>query len=112
MLSHEKLKVYDFTIEFYALTSLVVDSLPRGHGSVKDQLKRAATSIPLNIAEGAGKITPRDQSKYYAIARGSALECGAIYDLMKVLKVIGPKRYKRGKRLLVQIASMLSNMIK
>lgn len=81
-------------------------------GSVKDQLKRAATSIPLNIAEGAGKITPRDQSKYYAIARGSALECGAIYDLMKVLKVIGPKRYERGKRLLVQIASMLSKMIK
>ncbi len=112
MLSHEKLEVYKLTIKFYALTALVVESLPRGHGSVKDQLKRASISIPLNIAEGAGKIPPRDQSKFYAIARGSALECGVIYDILNVLGLIGPNRYAHGKKLLVSIASMLSKMIK
>lgn len=112
MLSHEKLEVYGVTLRFYALTALVVDSLPRGHASVKDQLKRASTSIPLNIAEGAGKPTVPDQSKFYAIARGSALECGAIYDILELLGAIGPNRYAEGKRLLVSIASMLSKMIK
>ena len=53
-LDHENLAVYRCAIEFLSLLSKPWDSLPRGAGEVREQLKRAAISIVLNIAEGVG----------------------------------------------------------
>ena len=78
MLDHEKLDVYQRSIEFLALAVEMIDRIPKGNASLTDQLKRASLSIPLNVAEGTRKITTRDKHKYYAIARGSAMECGVI----------------------------------
>ena len=52
----------------------------KGHRNAKDQWLRAAQAIPLNIAEGNGKATDGDRRGYFEIARGSALECGAVQD--------------------------------
>lgn len=51
---------------------------------LKDQLLRASSSIALNIAEGSGKKTPNDQSKYYSIALGSLREFQAIIEIEKI----------------------------
>ena len=48
---------------------------------LNDQLKRAASSIVLNLAEGAGRESPADQRKFYRIAFGSLRECQAIITL-------------------------------
>jgi four helix bundle protein len=85
LLSHERLEVYQCAIEFLALSVKIIDSLPRGNAVFSDQLKRAALSIPLNIAEGAGRLNEQDKGRFYGIARGSAVECGAILDACKVL---------------------------
>lgn len=61
-LAHERLDVYQCAIEFLAVSALIVDALPKGNAILADQLKRAALSIPLNIAEGAGKPSPRQAS--------------------------------------------------
>lgn len=53
---HEKLVVYQESIAFIAWLSALLESSVRV-GDVKDQLDRASTSIPLNIAEGNGKYT-------------------------------------------------------
>ena len=58
---HEKLDVYKVAIEFVALADDIVESLPRGRGYLADQLHRAATSIPLNIAEGAGEYSSKGE---------------------------------------------------
>ena len=42
---------------------------------LKDQLLRAASSIALNLGEGAGKRTRKDMKKFYQIAFGSIREC-------------------------------------
>ena len=42
---------------------------------VKDQLMRASLSVPLNISEGSGRRTPKDQKRFYSIALGSVREC-------------------------------------
>ena len=55
MLDHEKLDVYQCSIEFLALSVQVIETLPKGYSALVDQLKRASWSIPLNIAEGCGK---------------------------------------------------------
>ena len=41
-------------------------------------------SVPLNIAEGAGRPTVADRSRYHGIARGSAMECAALLDVCTI----------------------------
>jgi four helix bundle protein len=53
-------------------------AFPRGLGDLADQLRRASTSIVLNIAEGAGEYSPKDKAKFYRFAKRSAAECSAI----------------------------------
>ena len=109
-LDHENLDVYRCSVEFLAFAFGIVSSLPRGAGEVREQLKRAAISIGLNIAEGAGKPTAADHSRFHAIARGSAMECGALMDVCVIVANIDPARAEQGKRLLVRIVSMLTKM--
>ena len=110
MLAHERLDVYQVSIEFLALATKVVDVLPKGHANLSDQLRRAAMSIPLNIAESAGKTGSADRKRFMAIARGSAMECGAILDACRVLDIADEQRVQEGKKLLVREVSMLTKM--
>lgn len=112
MLDHEKLDVYQRAIEFFALTVQILEKTPKGNAILTDQLKRASISIPLNIAEGAGKISSADKQRFYAIARGSAMECGAVFDTYKILGLIDSEVYEQGKDLLKRIVSMLTRMCK
>ncbi|MCL4820489.1 MAG: four helix bundle protein [Vicinamibacteria bacterium] len=56
---------------------------PHGSG-LGDQLRRASSSIVLCLAEGVGRTSRKDQARLFAMARGSALECVAILDLLAV----------------------------
>ena len=109
-LSHEKLDVYQKAIQFLALATKLVDGFPRGHAELIDQLKRAALSVPLNIAEASGRTGSRDNAKHFAIARGSALECGAIIDACQILQLVDQETYTNAKRLIVAEVAMLSKL--
>ena len=80
---HEKLDVCKVAIDFVALADDIVESLPRGRGYLADQLHRAATSIPLNIAEGAGEYSSKDKARSYRMALRSATECAALIDVCR-----------------------------
>ena len=109
-LDHEKLDVYKCSLEFFALTRCVLPRLPRGEREIRDQLRRAALSISLNIAEGTGKPTSADWARYHAIARGSAMECGALLDVCRLAGLVSAEEAARGKALLVRIVAMLTKM--
>ena len=109
-LNHEKLDVYQAAIEFLALAFQMIQQIPSGYGCLGDQLKRACLSIPLNIAEGSGKISAKDKSRFYQIARGSATECGAILDVLNTVHLANPETLRKGKQLLYRIVCMLSKM--
>ena len=97
MLSFQRLEVSQRSIEFLALALEVIAELPtKGHADIADRLRRAAQSQPLNIAEGAGRTSRPDIAKHYTIARGSAMECAAILDVMRLQQTIKPRRYVRG----------------
>ena len=112
VLSYKKLDVYKCAIELLALAAEVLEDLSKSKGTaiLADQLKRAALSGPLNIAEGAGKATPADQIKHYVIARGSAMECGAIFDAALVLKLVDQATAQRAEQLVTRIVEMLTKM--
>ena len=75
-----------------------------------DQLRRAASSISLNIAEAAGRTGQADAARTYAIARGSAMECAAVLDALLVLKMIDASTKQRGDELLERIVGMLTRL--
>jgi four helix bundle protein len=106
-LNHENLDAYQAAIEFLALVARLLERFPRGYGPMADQLRRAALSIPLNIAEGYGKRGIDDRARFYDIARGSTHECGAILDASRVLQIVDEATYVQGKTLLHRIVSML-----
>lgn len=110
MLDYEKLDVYCVALEFVTSTVEIRDRLPRGSGELVDQFKRASFSIVLNIAEGAGRLKKADKQRYFSIARGSVMECGALFDLFKALNHVTSAEYCGGKALLTRIGAMLSRL--
>ena len=110
MMSYEKLDVYQTSIEVLGIAAQVIDRLPRGFSTLGDQLRRASMSMPLNIAEGAGKRTKADCRKYFDNARGSAMECGAVFDVCLSLDLAPRELLLRGKQLLERIVSMLTRL--
>ena len=109
---HEKLKAYPYAIKFVALVARILDESPRGYGKLLDQLHRAAASVPLNIAEGSGKNSLLDRKRFYSIARGSAMECAAVLDVLHELRVIEEKTLNEGKELLNAVVSILTAICK
>ena len=110
MLAHERLDVYQASIDFLALAHRVLGALPRGNATIADQLRRAALSVPVNIGEGTGKRSPKDRARFYSYSRGSAMECGALFDALQVMELVDSETHTRGKALLVRVVSMLSKM--
>ena len=110
MLAYEKLDVYRCATQFLAVAAQIYGALPKGNAALADQLRRAALSIPLNIAESSGKPTTAERKRFAGITRGSAMECGAILDACRILDLADGERIERGKELLVRIVSMLSRM--
>jgi four helix bundle protein len=110
MLSFQNLDVYRRSIEFLALSTRLIDGVPRGHAALSDQLRRAAMSVPLNVAEAEGRTGDADKARTYAIARGSAMECAAILDVYQTLGLVEDETYRRGNELLSRVVAMLTKM--
>ena len=109
---HERLDVYRVSLDFIVVADDTVAQFPRGRSHLADQLHRAATSIVLNIAEGAGKLSRPDKRRYYLSAAGSATECAAIFDVLHLLRLVPVERHAEAKALRERIASMLIRLAK
>ena len=108
---HEKLDVYQEAISFCGCVGELLSTVT-AKAAAKDQLDRASTSIPLNIAEGNGKFSDADRARFLEIARGSALECAACLDVLIIRKLISPDAITSQKEQLVRIVNMLMGLLK
>lgn len=110
MFTHERFEAYQLAIQFTHLALQFLDEMPPGNASLRDQLRRAAFSISLNIAEGTGKNGRADRVRFYSIARGSAMECAAICDIIGLVETRLLPKTELAKAKLKSIVSILSTV--
>ena len=107
---HEKLDVYRLAIDYVAWVYSQANELGGIHRHARDQWLRASQSIALNIAEGNAKAGQPDRRRYFEIARGSAVECAAIQDVLRVSDVLDETEHEIQKNHLDRISAMLTRL--
>ena len=105
-----KIDVYQETIAFCGWVGEFLTAIS-AKAAAKDQLDRASTSIPLNIAEGNGKFSSKDRARFFEMARRSALECAACLDVLFVRKLASEEQVIRSKERLARIVQMLVGLL-
>ncbi len=79
---------------------------------IMDQLSRAVLSIPLNIAEGNGRIHEKERRQYFYTARGSLLECIPILQLCKEIGFISQEKHDEIYCLANEVGKLLNGYIR
>lgn len=110
-LNHKKLDVYkasrELLLECYKLTS----QLPTEERyNLVSQIRRAALSVKLNIAEGSSRKTIAERKRFYEIARGSVIEIDAAIETLIDLKYTTLENLKNIGIQLNRCFSMLTKM--
>lgn len=111
-LNHQNLEVYQssrmLVLECYNLTQ----SLPAEEKfGMVSQIRRAALSVHLNIAEGASRKSEIERKRFYEVARGSVIEIDAALDIANDLQYL--QNYKPGKlgESMIKTFKILSELI-
>ena len=96
--SYEDLEVYQKSYNLYIELYKATINLPRYETyEMVNQIRRAALSITLNIAEGYGKQSVADFKRFLSISIGSCNEVCVILDILKDLEFIEKVAYKKWK---------------
>ena len=107
-LPNEKLIAYNLALDFHH--SVMPLARMRGLASLREQLLRAADSVVLNLAEGAGRISRDDKARFYAIAQGSLIECAAVLDCLRNRGAITPATHAACRAHAVRLYRLLSSL--
>lgn len=108
----ERLEVFQVALDVVAVLDALAEALPEGRGYVRDQLRRAANSIPLNIAEGAGEFIPTEKARFYGIAKRSATECAGQVLVCQRLGLSDAPRVDAALAVLQRVISMLVTLVR
>ena len=101
-------KSMDLVVEVYKLTELFPKSELYG---ILSQMRRAAVSIPSNIAEGRKRSTRKDFRQFLVVAYSSASELETQLEISKRLNFIKNEEYIKSDSLLLEVIKMLNKII-
>lgn len=108
----ERLDVFGVALDAVAILDELAEELPGGRGYIRDQLRRAANSIALNIAEGAGEFAPAEKARFYRMARRSATECAGQVMVCRRLGLTDAPRVDGALDVLQRIIGMLVTLVR
>ena len=106
---HEKLDAFRVARQALAEGEKIARALPRGYGSLKDQLRRALLSAYLGVAEAANR-TGKDRQARFRCARAEAAEAAAALDAVRILELADPCVVNNIIELLARLAAMLTKL--
>ena len=111
MFDFEKLDVYKKAKAFNADVRQFINTT-KLDSCTNDQLRRAAFSIVLNLAEGTGRFSKPDRKNFFIIARSSVFECVAILDVLEDESIIGESAFRGFYDQAEELSKILYAMIK
>jgi len=107
----ERLDVWKCSIEWADALFDIADNLsPEYRYSLSDQLRRAALSVPTNIAEGSGRDQVKEKKYFYRIAKGSVYEIVSLLVMTGKRGFLTPDEYKTLYTESNEIAAILSKL--
>ena len=111
-LNHQQLDVYKISRAFvkdcYSASKLLP---PDERFNLIQQIRRAALSVHLNIAEGSSRKSEQERKRYYEIARGSIIEIDAAFDVSADLEYVQKEQLTSTGENMHRCFSKLSKMI-
>jgi four helix bundle protein len=111
-LNHQKLAVYKASGEFVRNCYQVTNQLPTAEKfAMVSQIRRAALSVHLNVAEGASRKSSAERKRFYQIARGSVVEIDAALDIADTLQYLKNTNIAPLGESMVQCFKILSGLI-
>ncbi|MEK6283475.1 MAG: four helix bundle protein [Acidobacteriota bacterium] len=111
MRPHERLDVWTKAIEFVVAVYRATDSFPKDERfGLTSQLRRAAVSIPANIAEGAGRKSPKEFAYFLSNSQGSASEVDTELLIASRLNYLEEHKYLALRSSLDDIGRMITGL--
>jgi four helix bundle protein len=110
---HENLDLYQvakrFAVELYRDTA----RFPREEQfGLSSQIRRAAISIPANVAEGASRRSKKEFARFLLMARGSSAEIRVLLEIAHEIGVPPTERFAVAEQTVDRISSMTSGLIR
>jgi four helix bundle protein len=103
--THHGLQAHDIALEAAGIVLRIAARVPAPLKSLADQAIRAASSVPLNLAEGQGR-RGRDRCYHWRIAYGSALEVGSALNLLKAAGAVDDRQVAQAMNLFDRVRAM------
>lgn len=105
---HKKMDVWKNSMELAAEIYKVTKNFPKEElYGLTSQLRRAAVSVPSNLAEGAARTGPREFLQFINIAQGSLSEIDTQIELSNMLNFIDNKTFNDIQKRLIRISKQL-----
>ena len=109
--TYRKLNVYQASKKLVTEIYKLIDAFPRQDiYALGDQMRRAAVSIPSNIAEGTAKVSPKEQFHFLEISYGSLMELMCQTEIALDLQYINNVEFSSIEEQIGTIYKMLSSM--
>ncbi len=107
-LPHHRLVAYQVAVELL----IVVRDARLRDAVLREQALKSAKSACLNIAEAAGRVSPADKARVFAIARGEVVEACAAVELAGVLGVASEATVEACVALSCRLVALLSGLMR
>ena len=109
---YKELTVWKKSMELVKEIYTITKRLPKEETyGLSDQMRRAAVSIPSNIAEGNGRKTDTEYARFLNIARGSECELETQLYICTMLNYLTENETEKAFSLLAEIGKMLNKML-
>lgn len=106
----EDLNVYQKSLDFVDSVYLQIKDFPKSEVyNLSSQFRRAATSIPLNIAEGQGNSNLQF-NRFVMIAKSSTNECVVCNEIARRQDYITEEQYDNNRNELLELSKMLTKL--
>lgn len=110
---HKDLVVYQKSIDFVTEIYKVTKSFPKDEiYGIVSQIRRAAVSIPANLAEGSARNGKKEFKQFLHISLGSSVELETLLLIAKNVNYIDEILYEKLNSKLIEIIKMLNGLIK